>query len=186
MKLLASIVVLCSLFVGTNSQNNLVACAADTFCGAALQISCEELLATHDFQGSCCSLETIELTKGCRVSVTNGGNCYWFPKCGQCDPANFCDLIHTASPVNTDPCPASNYSVPNVALPVVAAPTRAPLAAGTYEPTLSMSPTMKPTCAAEPTTDAPTQMPPTSSTALVWGGFALFMSLAVSTISVML
>jgi len=60
-----------------------------TFCGEEpcvipLRSSCEYMLENYQFQGSCCALEIIPATGGCRITV-GYGNCFWYPFCGDCE-----------------------------------------------------------------------------------------------------
>mmetsp|Transcript_26392 Transcript_26392/g.57848 ORF Transcript_26392/g.57848 Transcript_26392/m.57848 type:complete len:184 (+) Transcript_26392:117-668(+) len=74
-----------AFFVGyANAQGtNKVYCGTEP-CIAPLRSSCEDMIQTYKFQGSCCSLEKIPATGGCRVTV-GFGNCFWYPFCGDCE-----------------------------------------------------------------------------------------------------
>uniref|UniRef100_A0A7S0UKN6 PSI domain-containing protein n=1 Tax=Pseudo-nitzschia delicatissima TaxID=44447 RepID=A0A7S0UKN6_9STRA len=54
-------------------------------CIEPVRMSCEEMIDRYQFQGSCCSLEIIPATGGCRLTVSSG-NCFYYPWCGDCDP----------------------------------------------------------------------------------------------------
>lgn len=62
---------------------NEVYCGAEP-CIEAVRSSCEDMIQTYKFQGSCCSLEKIPATGGCRITV-GFGNCFWYPFCGICE-----------------------------------------------------------------------------------------------------
>jgi len=80
---------LSALFMGSTLAQPITFCGIDDECRIAVNdLSCEDLLRDYIFSGSCCSLETILLTGGCRVRVGNNGNCAWTPRCGVCDKEN--------------------------------------------------------------------------------------------------
>jgi hypothetical protein len=165
------------------------------FCGSEpclvpLEISCEKLQQEYTFQGSCCSLETIEDTKGCRVKVQAGGNCIWIYNCGECDPVNKCGIEY--STVNTDACPASNFTVlgvpspsPSIAPPVLGAGETAAPSVTTMP---SFFPTPMPTCPLPPTNEPVSNPAPidTDGAAAAWGMMTVVSSLVLSTIYTML
>lgn len=85
------------------------------YCGEApciipLRLSCEEMIAQYSFQGSCCAMESIPETRGCRVTVADRGNCYWYPYCGEPDPLD--EEIGAGIEYTTDSeleCPLSEF-----------------------------------------------------------------------------
>jgi len=92
--------------------------AVPNYCGAKpciepTSMSCEEMIETYEFQGSCCSLETISATKGCRLTVSFG-NCFWFPFCGLCEEDDQKDGGRCNNVFETDanirPCPEGDYN----------------------------------------------------------------------------
>ena len=115
---LNSISVLVLLFVvqvvnGIDQTNN----AGQYYCGdkpciEPMLISCEEMIETYEFRGSCCSLESITATGGCRLTVSYG-NCYWYPFCGVCDELNQKEQSRCHNVFETDanqkPCPLGDY-----------------------------------------------------------------------------
>jgi hypothetical protein len=110
-------------------------------CILPLRLTCEQLIEEYAFQGSCCSMETMNETLGCRVTVGARGNCFWSPKCGDCDLADEqlgCNRIHTTDSDSNcpesefDPVAESNFTVscPPEAAPT-SPPTLAPVSSGT-------------------------------------------------------
>lgn len=82
----------------------------DAPCTIPLRLSCEDMIAQYEFQGSCCSLESVPETRGCRLTVANRGNCFWYPYCGVPDPLD--ELIQAGIEFTTDTmqeCPYSDY-----------------------------------------------------------------------------
>jgi len=94
-----------------NSQADLVSYCGIKPCIEALRMSCEELIESYQFQGSCCSMESIPQTGGCRVTVSFG-NCFWYPWCGVCDKddnkASRCNNIFETD-ANQRPCPVADF-----------------------------------------------------------------------------
>jgi hypothetical protein len=79
-------------------------------CIIPLRLSCEEMIANYEFQGSCCSMESIPETRGCRLTVSSRGNCFWYPYCGQCDMSDEeigCNKIYQTE--SDGLCPTSEY-----------------------------------------------------------------------------
>jgi len=112
-------------------------------------MSCEEMIETYEFQGACCSMESIPATKGCRITVSIG-NCFWYPFCGTCeegDPSK-CNKQFTTDAGIT--CPMVDFN-----------PLEAQKAVGFQRP--SCAPTMVPV---DPSTvtDAGTMMHMNAST----------------------
>lgn len=123
----------------------------DKPCIEPLSISCEEVLQKYQFQGSCCSLESIPETRGCRLRVTFG-NCIWLPICEIDHYVQFCDNNdsmcnrHYITEANERPCPRYDYdaieeqSKPNWS-PPSCAPSMAPatIEAGSSSPPSSFA-----------------------------------------------
>ena len=108
-----------------------------------------------NFKGTCCSLESIVSTKGCRVKVYAGGNCAWIPRCGECDKRNKCNTIY--STINQEACPDSDYPVLEGPAP---GPTNLPLPDDAESNYPTMFPTEELGCPPEPTNPpAPTESP---------------------------
>jgi hypothetical protein len=155
-------IALASILELAAGQSTLKICASNEFneCVEALTISCDTLVTEYDLQGNCCSLEVIPAYDGCRVTI-GSGNCYWFPKCGDC-PAQTdaawdgikCGLEYRDE--TGAACPASDYPTNWKTDP----PTSAP--ASSNSPTwadYSCSPTMGPAVAtAAPTISAAPQV----------------------------
>jgi hypothetical protein len=79
-------------------------------CIIPLRLSCEQMIEEYKFQGSCCSMESIPETRGCRVTVADRGNCYWYPYCGMPDPLD--EEISAGFEHTTDSdqeCPESEF-----------------------------------------------------------------------------
>ena len=87
------------------------------YCGAKpciepIDMPCEEAIETYKFQGSCCSMEHIPQTNGCRITVSFG-NCFWYPFCGDCDADDAkeggrCNNIFETA-ADQRPCPAGDF-----------------------------------------------------------------------------
>lgn len=78
------LVLLFTLAATVNSQTDLLNYCGFKPCIKAVRMSCEEMIELYEFQGSCCSLDTIPATGGCRLTVSVG-NCFYYPWCGECD-----------------------------------------------------------------------------------------------------
>lgn len=110
---LASVIlVLLSTFaVLVDSQTDLINFCGDKPCIEPVRMSCQEMIQKYQFQGSCCSMEDIPQTGGCRVKVTFG-NCFWYPWCETCEEEeevlSRCNNIFETS-ANERPCPAGDY-----------------------------------------------------------------------------
>jgi hypothetical protein len=79
-------------------------------CIIPLRFSCEKMIEDYIFQGSCCSMETVNETLGCRLTVSARGNCFWYPKCGECDLMD--DELQCNTIFSTDAeseCPESEF-----------------------------------------------------------------------------
>ena len=90
-------------------------------------------------------------TGGCRISVYAGGNCAWWPKCGNCEKDAGCGIEYQTR--TTEACPADEYDVLGLRTPPATAPPTA-MNGGTAAPTIAnftFPPTTAPTCPAEPT-----------------------------------
>ena len=87
--------------------SNIVDCGASP-CLQAVSLSCEELLEEYEFQGSCCQLQSIPQTRGCRVEVFNG-NCFWFPKCVPCVDGDGPDCNRQFQSVSPEQCPTLEF-----------------------------------------------------------------------------
>lgn len=72
------------LAVFVNGQTDMINYCGIKPCIEPLRISCEEMIELYQFQGSCCSMESIPATGGCRITVSSG-NCFWYPWCGTCE-----------------------------------------------------------------------------------------------------
>ena len=129
------------------SDNTLVFCGNQP-CQIALTISCDDFIEQYDLQGSCCSLEKIPAYDGCRINVSGGGqlgaNCYWTPKCADCNGENFCGKNYesfspVACPKSPDGYPTSwTFDTKASCAPTVA-PTSKPPTLGSSSPvTLSL------------------------------------------------
>ena len=70
--------------VMVHSQTELLNHCGVKPCIEPVRMSCEEMIERYQFQGSCCSLEIISATGGCRLTVSSG-NCFYYPWCGDCD-----------------------------------------------------------------------------------------------------
>lgn len=126
-------------------------------------------------------MESIVLTKGCRVKVYAGGNCAWIPRCEECDPRNKCNIIY--STINQEACPASDYPVLEGPAP---GPTNPPLPDGAESNYPTMFPTLMPVCPPEPTTPPVGGTEPPTDPAATLGMMVVILSLALSTIYIML
>mmetsp|Transcript_13581 Transcript_13581/g.21849 ORF Transcript_13581/g.21849 Transcript_13581/m.21849 type:complete len:174 (-) Transcript_13581:947-1468(-) len=152
MKLLLSIVgaFLVSTVPVSSQQTEQFFCGTGE-CIIPLRLSCEQMIEEYEFQGSCCSMESIPETRGCRVRVANRGNCFWYPYCGLCDMSDEeigCNTVYTTESDNS--CPDSEFDplfqnttnqnmnrtrpscVPTMAPSEPEVPTAAPLSGGTY------------------------------------------------------
>ena len=141
-------------------QNNLQFCD-DRPCIIPLAESCRSLKRNNNFFGSCCFLEDIVGTGGCRVSVYGAGNCAWWPKCGQCtDSDKFgCGIDYQTK--NAEACPVDRFNVLNKPQPA----TQAPMMNGTDMMNGTMMETAMPTMEnfTFPPSMAPTCEVPTAS-----------------------
>lgn len=96
------------------SQNTIQYCGDLKECRIVIEaLTCTKLAKEYDFFGSCCHLEDIPGTDGCRVRVHAKGNCAWISKCNpsQCDPIYGCNIEYQTD--NTDECPNDRYEVLN-------------------------------------------------------------------------
>ena len=105
MKLFYSIIG--ALVAGKALSQPLTACGAEP-CLRAVSLSCEELLEEYTFQGSCCQLQSIPQTRGCRVEVWNG-NCLWSPKCVPCLPGDGTDCNQEFRSNSPEQCPTLEF-----------------------------------------------------------------------------
>lgn len=155
-------------------QGNLDACD-ESNCVEDIRISCDTLVTEYDLQGSCCSLEVITEYDGCRVSI-GSGNCYWFPKCGDCPSRNTAEWQNVKCGVEyrdltNRNCPASEYPTNWKTAP----PTSAP--ASSNSPTwadYSCAPSMNPAMEADPTPSAA----PAPASVQVMGALGMVMAIA--------
>jgi hypothetical protein len=140
----------------------------DAECRIPLAESCSGLKSNHEFFGSCCHLEDIVGTGGCRVTVWNG-NCAWARKCGECNQeAEGCNIEYRTA--STQQCETDRFRVLGGARPTSApvmaemdnstststngtatSTTRQAANDTTPSPTAPVFPTMAPTCPAETT-----------------------------------
>jgi hypothetical protein len=140
----------------------------DQDCIIALRLSCEEMIEQYHFQGSCCSMVPMPETRGCRLTVSNRGNCFWYPYCGECDTTDAgigCNLIYETESEGT--CPPSDYD------PVTDGLNRT-------EEGVSCAPTIAPTF--DP--NAPTNPPINSSSPSLQFGVLSFVALAAAALLV--
>ena len=132
---------LSSLAVTVNAQTNLINYCGTKPCIEPVRMSCEEMIERYEFQGSCCSLENIPATGGCRLTVSFG-NCFYYPWCGECDgieeERSRCNNIFETD-ANQPQCAQGDYDPLKIQSSIV------------YEP---------PTC---PPTKAPTPAPSSGS-----------------------
>ncbi|KAG7355244.1 hypothetical protein IV203_004600 [Nitzschia inconspicua] len=115
----SSVVAATALFLLAVSLNlSLVQSQAFTnefYCGMGpcivpLRLPCEQMIEEYRFQGSCCSMVSVPETRGCRLTVANRGNCFWYPYCGVPDPMD--ELIGAGIEYKTDSsadCPVSEF-----------------------------------------------------------------------------
>ena len=79
------VLVLLSIFsLVVNSQTDMMNYCGEKPCIEPVRMSCPEMIEKYRFQGSCCSMERIGATGGCRITV-GFGNCFWYPWCGTCE-----------------------------------------------------------------------------------------------------
>ena len=151
----------------------------DQPCIIPLAVSCSYLKQNMQFFGSCCHLEDIIATGGCRVNVNNNGNCAWSPKCGPCDPSEGCNIEYETRSVQ--PCEVDRFRVLGGTRPPVETPsptmtptvnttgmnittTPAPSAAATMSP----EPSTGPTCPVPTNPPADPTQPPSNSSSPSW------------------
>mmetsp|Transcript_21961 Transcript_21961/g.52274 ORF Transcript_21961/g.52274 Transcript_21961/m.52274 type:complete len:202 (+) Transcript_21961:164-769(+) len=105
------VLLLSLLTVSVDSQTDMLNHCGSKPCIEPLRISCEKVMELYQFQGSCCSLDIIPSTGGCRVTVSYG-NCFWYPWCGICDEedekVSRCNN-HFQTAANIRPCPEGDY-----------------------------------------------------------------------------
>ena len=142
----------------------------DPGCIIPVDETCEAMIEKYEFQGSCCSMESIPETRGCRITIAAEGNCYWFPRCAtpqsitacQNDPNIRCHTIFETD--TTRSCPTSQFD-PYVNVTSTCPPTQAP------------APTQPPTDGGSPSGAAPGMMMDTRTslaTAAIATATALF------------
>ena len=73
--------------------------------------SCAQLKKNNDFLGTCCHLQDIQGTGGCRVVVSGpGATCGWTPKCpGTCPTGSGCNIQYQTA--STEECGSDRYNV---------------------------------------------------------------------------
>lgn len=100
------------LAVFVNAQTDLLNYCGSKPCIEPVRMSCEEMIERYRFQGSCCSMESMPATGGCRVTVSFG-NCFWYPWCGTCDEdeevTSRCNNIFETD-ANQRPCPSGDFN----------------------------------------------------------------------------
>jgi len=132
------VILLALLSTPANSQADRFEYCGSKPCIEPVRTSCEEMMEMYEFQGSCCSLEIIPATRGCRITVSFG-NCFWFPWCGECDDEErdrtSCNRVFETD-ANERPCPVADFD-----------PVRLQKAENFTRP--SCSPTMSPTMLSE-------------------------------------
>jgi len=105
------VILLALLSTPANSQADRFEYCGSKPCIEPLRTSCEEMMELYEFQGSCCSLETIPATGGCRITVSFG-NCFWYPWCGECDDeerkSTSCNRVFETE-ANQRPCPVADF-----------------------------------------------------------------------------
>lgn len=152
------LILLSSLAVTVNAQTNLQNYCGTKPCIEPVLMSCEEMIERYQFQGSCCSLETIPATGGCRLTVSFG-NCFYYPWCGECDEIEAgksrCNNIFTTD-ANQRPCAQGDYDPLKIQSSIA------------YEPP-SCPPTMAPTIS---TNDSGSSTTTTQGTTRAFGLFA--------------
>ena len=128
-------IVAATMLVGLSSKVVTSQLVEQVFCGeqsciVPLRLSCEEMIEQYEFQGSCCSMESIPQTRGCRITIEAAGNCYWAPRCGvPLDECQFDDQLrcHTIFETgSTNACPSSDFD-PFANTTAVCPPTAAPI-----------------------------------------------------------
>jgi hypothetical protein len=90
---------------------------SDPGCIIPVKLTCEEMILQFEFQGGCCSMESIPETRGCRITISGGANCYWYPRCSQTTPTTVTDcqndqLLRCHTVFETDStraCPESEF-----------------------------------------------------------------------------
>lgn len=152
------LILLSSLAVTVNAQTNLQNYCGTKPCIEPVLMSCEEMIERYQFQGSCCSLETIPATGGCRLTVSFG-NCFYYPWCGECDEfeagKSRCNNIFTTD-ANQRPCAQGDYDPLKIQSSIA------------YEPP-SCPPSMAPTIS---TNDSGSSMTTTQGITRAFGLFA--------------
>jgi len=131
--------VLVNLVVTVNSQTDMLNYCGTKPCIEPVRMSCQEMMDRYQFQGSCCSMQSIPQTGGCRITVSFG-NCFWYPWCGTCEKdeedTSRCNNIFETD-ADQRPCPdgdfdpveiqkSENYTIPSCAPSM--APTNASMA----------------------------------------------------------
>mmetsp|Transcript_16424 Transcript_16424/g.40064 ORF Transcript_16424/g.40064 Transcript_16424/m.40064 type:complete len:185 (-) Transcript_16424:347-901(-) len=140
MKIFLQLVISISTVLLLSSSSSILVvdaqAVANAFCvdpGCIIPVdeTCEAMIEKYEFQGSCCSMESVPETRGCRITIANEGNCYWFPRCStpetivacQNDPNIRCHTIFETDTTNA--CPTSDFD-PYVNITTTCAPTQAP------------------------------------------------------------
>lgn len=136
-----------SLFAGILAFNGVTGNPVTQNCGSAEcqtkeSMTCQELMATYTFTGTCCALDPTP-DGGCLVYVSSG-ICYYEPlaPCEGCAPgaggkflgsgnANGCRVTQFNALVGT----AAPTKTPDVVLAETSEPTASPVAKGTPPPT---------------------------------------------------
>ena len=117
-----------TLLLFVQAQVNVEFCGVEKACRIPINDeSCKQLQLRYNFFGSCCHLEEVPGTGGCRVIVTAGGNCGWTPKCSNtvCKESTKCNIEFQTQ--NTEVCGVDNYNVlSQVQEPPKPCPTEAP------------------------------------------------------------
>ena len=118
-----------------HGQVNVEFCGVEKECRIPINDeSCKQLSIRYNFFGSCCHLQDIPGTGGCRIVVTASGNCGWTPKCSntKCKESTKCNIEFQTK--NTEECGSDRYNVlSQVQEPPKPCPTEAPLAASTTD-----------------------------------------------------
>ena len=109
--LLTALLLSTFVVVPVNSQTDMVNYCGTKPCIEPVRMSCDEMMERYEFQGSCCSLEDIPQTGGCRVTVSFG-NCFWYPWCGTCEEdeeiVSRCNNIFETD-ADQRPCPVGDF-----------------------------------------------------------------------------
>jgi hypothetical protein len=82
-------------------------CGTDP-CIVVVPMPCDQMMEEFDFDGTCCSMKSLEDIGACEITVANMGECQWTPKSGACREQVSCDILHKTD--STDACPTSPFN----------------------------------------------------------------------------